>query len=423
MAGLLDFIPNFAGGNGGMPGAQWAQIAELRRKEEERRNGLLAMAQAAQSSAPYPTGAAPQQPVPQRSSMEWAGPPPSVPPFVPAMPNVAANLAKTGPIPGSSMTVSDKRPVSGGFLAQLDPKLADSPAYRAFDRNRNAISGAILGGVGYGGSLEGVRGMAAGLEAGGQYDDALAMANAPQPADPTSQMRNYEALVAMGVEPGEALNRAFSGGVSVQVGSEVGTIPQGYELYTDPQSGARSLRPIPGGPAEQEQQDAATQEAARTAQREASGGVVVEDIDRVLGAIKDNPSMTTGMGAAITQSIPGTPAYNAAQLTATIRANTGFDRLQQMRDASPTGGALGQVSEMENRLLQAALGNLELSQNREQLEYNLKRVKNIYLDIIHGPGNGPAREDLSGGGSNGVPAGVSPEQWNVLTPEERALWQ
>ena len=50
--------------------------------------------------------------------------------------------------------------------------------------------------------------------------------------------------------------------------------------------------------------------------------------------------------------------------------------------ASPTGAALGPVSDFENRLLQATIGNLEQSQNKEQLLYNLERVLDIYTKII-----------------------------------------
>jgi len=55
-----------------------------------------------------------------------------------------------------------------------------------------------------------------------------------------------------------------------------------------------------------------------------------------------------------------------------------------MRDASPTGGALGQVSERELAFLQSTIGNLEQSQSKEQLTYNLKRLKKIYSNMLEG---------------------------------------
>ena len=60
-----------------------------------------------------------------------------------------------------------------------------------------------------------------------------------------------------------------------------------------------------------------------------------------------------------------------------------------MREASPTGGALGQVSTFELQNLMAVFGSLEQSQTAEDLEYNLLRLQKVYNDVIHGPGNHP----------------------------------
>ena len=48
-----------------------------------------------------------------------------------------------------------------------------------------------------------------------------------------------------------------------------------------------------------------------------------------------------------------------------------------MRDNSPTGGALGQVSEWELVLLQSVLGSLEQAQTKEQFVYNLDRLQKV----------------------------------------------
>jgi len=165
-------------------------------------------------------------------------------------------------------------------------------------------------------------------------------------------------------------------------GPQVGTIPQGWQLNYDDQGRPVSMTPIPGGPAEREQQKAKEQAKSKRAQTERYADVVTEDIDRALGIVEKANVPVTGVGSYLS-SIPGTPARDLKGLVDTIRANVGFDRLQQMRDASPTGGALGQVSELENRLLQATLGNLELSQSEEQFKRNLTRVKDIYTTIIN----------------------------------------
>jgi hypothetical protein len=76
--------------------------------------------------------------------------------------------------------------------------------------------------------------------------------------------------------------------------------------------------------------------------------------------------------------IPGSAAHDVASMIEQVEANIGFDRLQKMRDESPTGGALGQVSEMELTLLKSSLASLRQSQSREQFMYNLQRVKDHY---------------------------------------------
>ena len=81
----------------------------------------------------------------------------------------------------------------------------------------------------------------------------------------------------------------------------------------------------------------------------------------------------------------------------TIQANISFDKLQAMREASPTGGALGQVSTFELQNLMAVFGSLEQSQSNEELQYNLRRLQQVYNDIVHGPGNHPYGSFSTGG--------------------------
>lgn len=145
---------------------------------------------------------------------------------------------------------------------------------------------------------------------------------------------------------------------------------------------------------------------------EQQAGVVVQDIDRAMEQIKANPFMTTGPMAQFTGWLGGTPAANVGELLKTVKANAGFDELQAMRESSPTGGALGSITEREIAYLQATIGSLEQSQNDQQLRDNLVRVKNAYLDAIHGVGNGPPRERPSfegQGDASNLPDPLNPD--------------
>jgi hypothetical protein len=67
-----------------------------------------------------------------------------------------------------------------------------------------------------------------------------------------------------------------------------------------------------------------------------------------------------------------------------VKANIGFERLNAMRAASPTGGALGSVTERELALLTSAAGNLEQSQTPAQFKRNLERLRSDFEYVIHG---------------------------------------
>jgi hypothetical protein len=214
----------------------------------------------------------------------------------------------------------------------------------------------------------------------------------------TSDMQEYQLAQSQGYQ-GSFMDYMTSlksaGATNVNVGqSEYGTIPQGFELFTDPATGARSMRAIAGGPAAIEAQKAADAAATKTSTQQTYGSVVTEDIDRAISIIKQKPLVTTGMGAQLTGGIGGLPANDVEKLLQTVKANAGFDRLQAMRDSSPTGGALGQVTERELAFLQSAIGSLEQSQSAEQLVANLGRVKKIYSQIVDGPN---ARQQGEGG--------------------------
>jgi len=149
--------------------------------------------------------------------------------------------------------------------------------------------------------------------------------------------------------------------------------------------GAPVAIPFQGGEAYQKQQEEAGKTETQNKQQTTAATIVTQDIDRATNLINSAPAWTTGYLGDWLSTIGGTTANDVRALLTTIKANAGFDRLQQMRNSSPTGGALGNVSEMELSTLQSAIGNLEQSQSKKQILENLARVKQIYSQIIDGP--------------------------------------
>ncbi|MFS1564177.1 MAG: phage DNA ejection protein [Candidatus Arsenophonus phytopathogenicus] len=106
----------------------------------------------------------------------------------------------------------------------------------------------------------------------------------------------------------------------------------------------------------------------------------VQQLDRLAQeakAIRDNPSLwrTTGVPGRF-YNFPGSAADDIDAQLASLRSQTGFAVLQAMRDASKTGGALGNVSNFEVQQLQANLGNISGKQSTEVMRKNLDKIIN-----------------------------------------------
>jgi len=134
------------------------------------------------------------------------------------------------------------------------------------------------------------------------------------------------------------------------------------------------------------QEAAAAEEAAATQARlETRTPQVVNTLQTTQNLrqmIEENPGRTTGLVGSFLQNVPGSVANDARALALRIRANLGFDQLQAMREASPTGGALGQVAVQELDALQATIGNLDLTQTPGQILDQIADIENNYMRLI-----------------------------------------
>lgn len=113
---------------------------------------------------------------------------------------------------------------------------------------------------------------------------------------------------------------------------------------------------------------------------------VINKIDSV-GQQAINGWFDTGRGGAFVRGLPdavsaGTDAYNLKANLGKIDATGAFSTLQAMREASPTGGALGAVSDTELGLLKSSVANLDPNQSEGQFLNNLDEARNVYLRML-----------------------------------------
>ena len=107
---------------------------------------------------------------------------------------------------------------------------------------------------------------------------------------------------------------------------------------------------------------------------------LIDSTSNVMTTIEKAKGQVSGTTAGMGGRLLGwtTSATDLEETLNTVKANLGFDRLQQMRNESKTGGALGQVAVKELDRLEAARASLNRAQSPEQLKANLDNVYQAY---------------------------------------------
>lgn len=159
--------------------------------------------------------------------------------------------------------------------------------------------------------------------------------------------------------------------------------------------------------------------AERSDKKLAAAESAVGAADRIIGKVDEAlplvSGLTSGLGS-VTSFIPGTAGANLRSTLETIKANLGFDRLQQMRDASPTGGALGQVAVKELDALQSSVSSLDLNQSPDRLRNNLEQIKTHYARWRQATlGKLPEEKRTEPGAGSLTPTTAAPEAggWSI----------
>ena len=157
-----------------------------------------------------------------------------------------------------------------------------------------------------------------------------------------------------------------------------GTVPAGYRMT---QQG--TLEAIPGGPTTtpiapkdlQKREAAFPQAKASVTGYESKADKFVRDIDELLEN-KDGLDEITGYLAGRTELSAISPSGRKALAKYNqITAKGGFQALQDIREMSKTGGALGNVSNQEGKQLVASFAAIDRRQSADDVRAALEQVK------------------------------------------------
>jgi hypothetical protein len=146
-----------------------------------------------------------------------------------------------------------------------------------------------------------------------------------------------------------------------------------------------------------------TQKAADASKGKTASQTAVADrvIGKVDEALKNVSKWTTGVTGAVAANIPGTSAVDFRSTVETIKANLGFQELQAMREASPTGGALGAIAVQELISLQSTVANLDPAQSPGTIRQNLQQIRKhveAWKNAVNQAGRPPGQSPGASGG-------------------------
>lgn len=149
----------------------------------------------------------------------------------------------------------------------------------------------------------------------------------------------------------------------------------------------------------------------------------VESVDELLD---DTSWATVGPVGAVAGVVPGTPAYDYASKLISLGAQLSTNELAQMRAASKTGGAVGQVSNVEQEMFQNALAPIKQGQSISAMRAGLQRARESlqrYQLAVRLQAGGASRDEIMGAvyGADGPPAqsgGGGTSGLRVLSIEE-----
>jgi hypothetical protein len=95
-------------------------------------------------------------------------------------------------------------------------------------------------------------------------------------------------------------------------------------------------------------------------------------VDAAKALLPNINAMTVGPIGYASHGIPGTPAYAFSTDLNFLKTNVIAKELAEMRAASKTGGALGQVSDYEDKLLSNALANIDQFNNPDKVRQGVQ---------------------------------------------------
>lgn len=256
----------------------------------------------------------------------------------------------------------------------------------------------------------------------GVIDGASAFNTMTARDEKTALQQNVEFLMGQGYTMEDALKavQGASGGNNINIGEAMKIMPNGQIAVRDPSvdGGVRFVTP-PGSQAAIDAEVAAGKANQKAENAQTYGDAAVGAIDQLIGPDGTGGMIDDGTGVFNLSNVGvvgnrlaewgvDQSAVNVKNTLKTVTSNIAFERLQAMRDASATGGALGSVTENELSMLMNSLGAVAQDTDPVLLRENLKTIRDIWKKIQSDPVARRAYAAAGAAGSAGAATAAQP---------------
>ena len=183
----------------------------------------------------------------------------------------------------------------------------------------------------------------------------------------TGQFRDFNQPSSTSLTTNPDGTMTYAQGPGVTGAAPDATSPdKGYQRVYDASTNSYRDQAIPGSKAASEQNQQTVKMNLAATKYQSKFNTVDQTLTKAISLVNEQGRWAAGAGSAL-KILPESSARELENLLTTIKANLGFEELQAMRESSPTGGALGAVSDRETQYLQGVQATLDQATSPDTL--------------------------------------------------------
>jgi hypothetical protein len=192
----------------------------------------------------------------------------------------------------------------------------------------------------------------------------------------TITMEQLVDLMALGIRPSGTLNPDNTFSVT---DFNTGSLPEGMTIEYGEGGFKMTQGAGVGGKDEKAAAERQKQQSSFVNEFTTTAAEAIE----LLPNLPDSP-IGAKIGAMLGELLPASPEGRVVSRLNTLKANLALDKINQMRAASPTGGAAGNMTEKEWPLFMQEFGALDAAEDKKDLEARLKNASVKLFNRVNG---------------------------------------